>query len=54
MSEVISLRDPDDSGVELNWDKPTEQWPHAADGSLAMFTRRLDLAELLQANARTV
>jgi catechol 2,3-dioxygenase len=47
VSEAIYLRDPDHNGVELYWDRPQEQWPHAADGSLAMGTRRLDLDDLL-------
>ena len=47
VSEAIYLRDPDLNGVELYWDRPKEQWPLAADGSLAMFTRRLDLEGLL-------
>ena len=42
------MRDPDDNGVELYWDRPKEQWPHDADGKLAMFTRRLDLTGLLR------
>jgi catechol 2,3-dioxygenase len=47
VSEAIYLRDPDDNGVELYWDRPKEQWPRSADGSLAMFTHRLDLDKLL-------
>ena len=47
VSEAIYLRDPDENGVELDWDRPREQWPRAADGSLAMFTHRLDLDSLL-------
>ena len=47
VSEALYLRDPDQNGVELYWDRPREQWPHAADGSLAMITRRLDLDNLL-------
>jgi len=47
VSEAIYLRDPDHNGVELYWDRPKEQWPRAADGSLAMFTRPLDLDGLL-------
>lgn len=48
MSEALYLTDPDRNGVELYWDRPVEQWPRAADGTLAMFTRRLDLEELLR------
>jgi catechol 2,3-dioxygenase len=47
VSESIYLRDPDDNGVELYCDKPKEMWPRTPDGQLAMFTRRLDLHELL-------
>jgi catechol 2,3-dioxygenase len=34
--------------VELYWDKPREQWPFGADGKLAMFTKRLDVEDLLR------
>lgn len=47
VSEAIYLRDPDDNGVELYWDRPREQWPRSADGNLAMFTHPLDLDSLL-------
>ena len=47
VSEALYLRDPDGNGVELYWDRPQEQWPRAADGSLEMFSRALDLDELL-------
>ena len=54
VSEAIYLRDPDMNGVELYWDRPKEQWPRAADGSLAMFTRHLDLDGLMaESPART-
>jgi catechol 2,3-dioxygenase len=48
VSEALYLRDPDNNGVELYWDRPQEQWPRNADGSLAMFTRSLDLDDLLR------
>ena len=47
VSEALYLRDPDDNGVELYWDRPEAEWPRAPDGTLAMFTRPLDLAGLL-------
>lgn len=47
VSEALYLRDPDQNGVELYWDRPADQWPRTADGNLAMFTHRLDLDELL-------
>jgi catechol 2,3-dioxygenase len=49
VSEALYLRDPDDNGVELYCDRPREVWPHTADGKLALFTRRLDVANLLAA-----
>ena len=48
VSEALYLRDPDDNGVELYWDRPQDQWPRTADGKLAMFTDRLDLMGLLR------
>src|SRR5579885_3298577 len=48
VSEALYLRDPDDNGVELYWDRPAEQWPRTADGRLAMFTHALDLMGLLR------
>ena len=48
VSEAIYLRDPDDNGVELYWDRPREEWPRKADGGLAMFTHPLDLDGLLK------
>src|SRR5450631_278308 len=47
VSESIYLRDPDDNGVELYCDKPKELWPRDSGGNLAMFTRHLDLRNLL-------
>lgn len=49
VSEALYLRDPDQNGVELYWDRPQEQWPRTSDGALAMFTRALDLPGLLRA-----
>jgi len=48
VSEALYLRDPDENGVELYWDRPREQWPRTADGELAMFTAPLDLVALLK------
>ena len=47
VSEALYLRDPDENGVELYWDRPSEQWPRTAGGEIAMFTRGLDLDDLL-------
>jgi catechol 2,3-dioxygenase len=47
VSEAIYLRDPDENGVELYWDRPREQWPRTPDGGITMFTHSLDLERLL-------
>lgn len=47
VSEALYLRDPDDSGIELYWDREEEAWPLTTEGGVAMFTRRLDLHGLL-------
>jgi catechol 2,3-dioxygenase len=47
VSTALYLDDPDGNGVELYWDRPQEQWPKKADGSLDMYTRPLDLSALL-------
>lgn len=51
VSQALYLRDPDNNGVELYWDRPREQWPTGSDGRLQMYTRPLDLHGLLQAAA---
>ena len=48
VSEALYLRDPDQNGVELYWDRPMEQWPRDAGGNLAMFTKALDIRGLLR------
>ena len=48
VSEALYLRDPDQNGVELYWDRPEAEWPRNGDGGIAMFTRRLDVEELLK------
>lgn len=47
VSEALYLNDPDGNGVELYWDRPEELWPRHADGSLHMYTRPLNLDDLL-------
>lgn len=49
VSEALYLRDPDGNGVELYCDRPKEAWPRNADGSLGMFSKRLDVDDLLTA-----
>lgn len=47
VSEAVYLRDPDQNGVELYWDKPADEWPKTATGELAMNNKPLDVAALL-------
>ena len=47
VSEAIYLRDPDQNGVELYWDRPREEWPRTKEGNLEMVTRPLDVGGLL-------
>jgi catechol 2,3-dioxygenase len=47
-SEALYLRDPDQNGIELSWDRPKDAWPRTADGQLELVTRRLDLDDLLK------
>ena len=49
VSEALYLRDPDDNGVELYWDRPPADWPRTPDGRLAMVTLGLDVESLLDA-----
>lgn len=48
VSEALYLDDPDGNGVELYWDRPKELWPARDDGSLDMFTKPLDLGNLMR------
>jgi catechol 2,3-dioxygenase len=47
VSEALYLRDPDQNGVELYWDRPPDQWPRTPDGGLAMGNGPVDLVNLL-------
>ncbi len=48
VSEAIYLHDPDHNGLELYWDRPQDQWPRSHGGGIEMFTRRLDIDDLLK------
>ena len=48
VSEALYLDDPDGNGVELYYDRPKEHWPRRSDGSIDMYTRPLNLDELLK------
>jgi len=47
--EAIYLRDSEDNGLELCWDRPPEEWDRDENGHIALGNRRLDLAGLLRA-----
>jgi len=47
VSEALYLRDPDNNGVELYWDRLQEEWPRDTAGNLTMYTRPLNLEKLL-------
>lgn len=48
VSEAIYFADPDGNGIEIYRDRPREEWPREADGTLAMVTDPLDLEALLR------
>ena len=48
VSDALYLRDPDENGVELYWDRAKEDWPRGPDGKLAMSNARIDLKALLE------
>jgi catechol 2,3-dioxygenase len=48
VSEALYLRDPDENGVELYWDRPRADWPRTPAGELNMYSHRLDLVVLLK------
>jgi catechol 2,3-dioxygenase len=47
VSQALYMDDPDGNGVELYWDRPKEAWPRDSEGKLSMFTKPLDLEDLL-------
>lgn len=47
VSEAIYLEDPDKNGVELYRDRPKDEWPVNSEGRIDMFTRPLDVDDLL-------
>jgi len=49
VSEALYLRDPDQNGVELYWDRLQAEWPRTPSGELTMYTRPLNLQALLDA-----
>ena len=50
VSEAIYLNDPDGNGLEFYWDKPKEQWPKDENGNLTMYTKSLNINNLITNN----
>jgi catechol 2,3-dioxygenase len=46
--EALYLRDPDDNGLELYWDRDEKEWPLDTTGHLLFEGGRLDLEGLLE------
>ena len=49
--EALYLRDSEENGLELAWDRPQDQWPLDAEGHLGFGGGRLDLGGLLREGA---
>jgi catechol 2,3-dioxygenase len=48
VSVALYLRDPDDNGIELYYDRPRDEWPMAPDGrGVTMMSAPVDLEALL-------
>ncbi len=47
VSEAIYLRDPDENGIEIYWDKPQKDWPRDSAGNLQMISDVLDMKNVL-------
>jgi catechol 2,3-dioxygenase len=47
VSEALYFDDPDGNGLEIYADRNSKQWPRKADGTLAMYTRSVELRSLL-------
>lgn len=45
--EALYLRDPDDNGLELYWDRPEKEWPLDSEGHLTFGGKTLDIEGLL-------
>ena len=48
VSVALYLRDPDDNGIELYYDRPRDEWPRSPDGEgVAMISAPVDVNGLL-------
>lgn len=48
VSEALYLDDPDGNGIELYWDRPKGEWPLNNEGEIDMFTKPLNLSNLIE------
>ncbi len=46
--EALYLRDPDENGLELAWDRPEDEWPKDPEGHLTFSGRQLDIEGLFK------
>jgi len=54
VSEAVYCRDPDGNSIELYRDRTVNEWPRDPDGTLAIFSRPLDVMQLLADEAREI
>ena len=47
VSESLYLRDPENNGIEIYWDRQASEWPHDREGHIKMDTLPLDLNSLV-------
>jgi catechol 2,3-dioxygenase len=47
VTESLYLRDPENNGIEIYRDRPSEEWPRDSEGRLVMDNLPLDLQSLL-------
>lgn len=52
VSEALYIRDPDEHGIEIYWDRPRNQWPRIK-GQLQMASNPIDIRGLLTEGERT-
>ncbi|MNI24313.1 Catechol-2,3-dioxygenase [compost metagenome] len=54
VSEALYLSDPDDNGIEVYVDRPSDTWKRNSEGAPLMATEALDLQALLDAHSHEV
>ena len=48
VSEAIYINDPDGNGIEIYADRLRSKWPKDAKGDIEMYTKRLDVKNLMK------